>query len=104
MRRFKTLKGFCRFLAQANQQDKADTLEHRKIWHVTDFTKQDQKEIEHTTKILEHTINDFVSITKTYNDFKQLLKKLKETAKYLFFGFEIQDEILKFLPNCNINN
>lgn len=104
MKRFKTLKSFCHYLAQANQQDKAHDIEHRWIFHTTDFTEQDKKEIEYIAKILECTINKFIPISKTNNDFEQLLKELKETAKYLFFGFEIQDEILKFLPNCNINN
>lgn len=84
MRKFKTLKGFCHYLAQANQQDKAHDIEHRWIFHVTDFTEQDQKEIEYTTKILECTINDYKPITQNYNDFKQLLKVLKETAKGAF--------------------
>lgn len=102
MKKFKTLKGLCKYLAQANQQDKVDTLEHRLICHEADFTEQDKKEIEHTAKILECTINKFASITQTNNNFEQLLKELKETAKYLFFGFLIQDEILRFLPKYNI--
>lgn len=102
MKKFKTLKGLCKYLAEANQQDYAHEIEHRWICHTTDFTEQDKKEIEHTAKILECTINKFASITQTNNNFEQLLKELKETAKYLFFGFLIQDEILKFLPQYNV--
>lgn len=104
MKKFKTLKGLCKYLAQANQQDKAHDIDHRWIFHATDFTEQDKKEIEHTAKILEYTINNDKFITKTYNDFNQLLKKLKQSAKHLFFSFLIQEQLLQFLPLCEINN
>lgn len=102
MRKFKTLRGFCKYIAQANQQDKIYDTEHRFVSHVTDFSEQDQKDIEQVAAALEFTINKHKFATLNYAEFKQLLKELEEIAKYLSFGFEIQDEILKFLPQCNI--
>lgn len=99
--KYKTLKGLCNYFAQANQQEKARTLENRYIWGVKDFTEQDNKEIKETAKWLEYTINDYAQITKNYEDFKYLLKQLKDITQYYFYGFLAQDEITNFLPNYN---
>lgn len=103
MARFKTIKGLSKYLAQANQQDKAAELEHRHIWHIADFTPQDLAEIEVAAAKTEATIQEYKYKAETYADFIELIKRLEEVLPYLFWGFDIQNNIAKLLPYCDIS-
>ena len=92
--KYKTLKGLCKYIAKCNQQDKAQKLYNRTIWKSTDFTEQDNKEIDITANLLEMTINEYKTIIKTYTDFKQLIRQLQDITQHYFYGTLVQNEIL----------
>lgn len=102
MIKFKTLKGLCNWLSQANQQDKLQKLEHRYIFRASSFSEKDNNEISENKNALEKVIKMGQSTTKNYDDFKILINECKKILPYMFLGTSEQQSILKFLPNCKI--